>query len=148
VNAKEVEWKAANPGKAVPPAKVDEFRRQIVLEAAGMLEGAPNFDPEVDKFDQDKNVEAVKDLEKSIREELLKKAEQKENLQRLEEATRRSARLANRVPEVIPEVAQQIKKPVEEVEEEEEEKIAPQKQQKKKYFKGERPNTRSGGARK
>ena len=74
VNAKELEWKAANPGKAVPPAKVDEFRRQIVLEAAGMLEGAANFDPEVDKYDQDKNVEAVKDLEKSIREELLKKA--------------------------------------------------------------------------
>jgi hypothetical protein len=94
VNAKELEWKAANPGKAVPSAKVDEFRRLIVLEAAGMLEGASNFDPEVDKYDQDKNVEVVKDLEKSIREELLKKAEQKENLQRLEEATRRSSRIA------------------------------------------------------
>ena len=121
VNAKELEWKAANPGKAVPPAKVDEFRRQIVLEAAGMLEGAANFDPEVDKYDQDKNVEAVKDLEKSIREELLKKAEQKENLKRLEEATRRSARIAAREPEPEPE------KVVKQAQEEEEEEEAPPK---------------------
>ena len=145
VNAKEVEWKAAHPGKAVPPAKVEEFKRLIVLEAAGMLEGASNFDPEVDKFDQEKNVETVKDLEKSIREELLKKAEQKENLQRLEEATRRSARLASREPEAA-QAAQQVVKQV--VEEEEEGEVATQKQQKKKYFQGERPNTRSGGSRK
>ena len=93
VDAKQAEWKAANPGKAVPPAKVEEFRRQVVLEAEGMLEGAANFNPEVDKDDEEKNKELAKEEVRAMRDQQLKKQEQEENLKRIE-GLRRSARQA------------------------------------------------------
>ena len=121
VNAKEIEWKIQNPGKAVPPALVAEFKRQVVLETEGMLETAANFNPEVDKDDEVENKEIVKDLNNKIKETQQIKAEQKENIKRVEDATRKSARLAAleaKVPDAPQAPPQQPK-----VQEEEEEEV-------------------------
>jgi hypothetical protein len=70
-----------------------------VLEENGMLEGADNFNPEVDRDDEKQIKEIKTDMAKEIKEEIFKAAEQKEANQRVEEAVRRSQRLVDKAAE-------------------------------------------------
>jgi hypothetical protein len=98
--AKKMEdYKTLNPKKAITEAIRKDLMREIVLEENGMLEGADNFNPEVDRDDEKQIKEIKTDMAKEIKEEIFKAAEQKEANQRVEEAVRRSQRLVDKAAE-------------------------------------------------
>ena len=94
------EWQEQNKGKQMTHDLRIQFQREVVLEAEGMLEGAANFNPEVDNDDvlEKKRVEEEFKFDKEEVKQV--HAEQKEQMDKIEEATgRRSARLAGKAPE-------------------------------------------------
>ena len=91
---KEELWKKENGQVRVPAAVTEQLRRQVALEQEGMWEGADNFNPEVDKDDVIDLRKTRDDLQRAMQEVTQVRAEQQENLQKVQNAIRRSARLA------------------------------------------------------
>ncbi len=94
------EWQERNKGKQVTHDLRIQFQREVVLEAEGMLEGAANFNPEVDNDDVKEKKRVEDEFKFDVEEVKQVHAEQKEQIEKIEEATgRRSARLAGKAPE-------------------------------------------------